>query len=125
MHEKLSKKEIKSTVILDSAAGCVESLRGVFDMLPLQVFSYLMERIDFVMFGADAVVETGGIINKIGTYGIALCARAMNKPVYVLTESIKFVKGKVRLRARTFEKRHFQNILYRKPTFQTNTKCVV
>ena len=38
-------------------------------------------------------METGGIINKIGTYGIALCAKAMGKCVYVMAESIKFVRG--------------------------------
>jgi translation initiation factor eIF-2B subunit alpha len=29
---------------------------------------------------------------QIGTYSIALCAKAMNKPFYVLAESFKFVR---------------------------------
>lgn len=29
------------------------------------VISYIMERIDLVMFGAEGVVESGGIINKV------------------------------------------------------------
>jgi translation initiation factor eIF-2B subunit alpha len=35
-------------------------------------------------------MESGGIINRIGTYTMALCAEKMNKPFYVLTESFKF-----------------------------------
>ncbi|KAH7720123.1 initiation factor 2 subunit family protein [Aphelenchoides avenae] len=74
MHDALLEVGVSSTVILDGAIG------------------YLMERVDAVLFGAEGVVETGGIINKIGTLSIALAAKAMNKPVYVLAESIKFVR---------------------------------
>lgn len=35
-------------------------------------------------------MESGGIINRIGTFTMALCAEKMNKPFYVLTESFKF-----------------------------------
>lgn len=35
-------------------------------------------------------MESGGIINRIGSYTTALCAKEMNKPFYVLTESFKF-----------------------------------
>uniref|UniRef100_A0A914ZVB0 Translation initiation factor eIF2B subunit alpha n=1 Tax=Parascaris univalens TaxID=6257 RepID=A0A914ZVB0_PARUN len=65
---------IRTTLILDSAVG------------------YLMESIDMVLIGAEGVMETGGVINKIGTLSMAICAKAMNKPVYVMAESIKFVK---------------------------------
>lgn len=63
---------IRCTVILDSAVG------------------YVMEQVDMVMVGAEGVVESGGIINKVGSYSMALCAREMKKPFYVLTESFKF-----------------------------------
>jgi len=65
---------IPCTVILDSAVG------------------YIMEQVDCVMVGAEGVVESGGIINKIGTCTIALCAKMLNKPVYVMCESFKFVR---------------------------------
>merc|ERR1719412_284581 len=65
---------IPCTVILDSSVG------------------YIMGQVDCVMFGAEGVVESGGIINKIGTYTIALCAKMLNKPVYVMCESFKFVR---------------------------------
>lgn len=42
-----------------------------------------------VFVGADGVVESGGIINMMGTYQIALVAKSMNKPVYVAAESYK------------------------------------
>jgi translation initiation factor 2B subunit (eIF-2B alpha/beta/delta family) len=30
------------------------------------LFSYIMENVDFVLLGAEGVVETGGILNKVG-----------------------------------------------------------
>ena len=51
-----------------------------------------MESVDMVLIGAEGVMTTGGVINKIGTLSIAICASAMNKRVYVMAESIKFVK---------------------------------
>ncbi|KAL0271801.1 UNVERIFIED_CONTAM: hypothetical protein PYX00_008787 [Menopon gallinae] len=74
MEEELLKLNIPCTVILDSAVG------------------YIMESIDMVMVGAEGVVENGGIINKVGSYTMALCAKEASKPFYVLTESFKFVR---------------------------------
>jgi translation initiation factor eIF-2B subunit alpha len=45
-----------------------------------------------VLLGAEGVVENGGVINKLGTYQIALCAKALNKPFYVAAESYKFAR---------------------------------
>ena len=47
---------------------------------------------DLVLTGAEAVVENGGIVNKLGTYQIALCAKACNKPFYCAAESYKFAR---------------------------------
>jgi len=49
--------------------------------------------IDMVLAGAEGVVENGGVINKLGTYQIAVCARAHNKPVYIAAESYKVCCG--------------------------------
>lgn len=68
----LKEAGINCTLILDSAIG------------------YIMESIDIVLVGAEGVVESGGIINRVGTYTMALCAREMKKPFYVLAESLKF-----------------------------------
>ncbi|XP_059143307.1 translation initiation factor eIF-2B subunit alpha-like [Physella acuta] len=74
MEKELSKLGIPTSVILDFGIG------------------YVMEKVQLVMVGAEGVMESGGIINKIGTYPIAICARQMNKPFYVVTESFKFVR---------------------------------
>ncbi|KAL5998087.1 hypothetical protein ACLOJK_009022 [Asimina triloba] len=54
--------------------------------------AYTMDEVDMVFVGADGVVESGGIINMIGTYQISLVAHSMNKPVYVAAESYKFAR---------------------------------
>jgi len=51
----------------------------------------IMSKVDYVFLGAEAIVENGGIINKIGTFTMALCAKAHKKKVYVFTESLKFL----------------------------------
>uniref|UniRef100_A0A8D8W3Z6 Translation initiation factor eIF-2B subunit alpha n=1 Tax=Cacopsylla melanoneura TaxID=428564 RepID=A0A8D8W3Z6_9HEMI len=72
--EALTKEGVEATLILDAAVG------------------YIMESVDMVMVGAEGVVESGGIINKIGSYTMAVCARELKKPFYVLAESFKFVR---------------------------------
>ncbi|KAG8456027.1 hypothetical protein GDO86_002004 [Hymenochirus boettgeri] len=74
MAEALRKLNVPVTVILDAAVG------------------YIMEKVDLVIVGAEGVVESGGIINKIGTNQMAVCAKAQNKPFYVVAESFKFVR---------------------------------
>lgn len=74
MHDQLKQFGIPSTVILDSAVG------------------YMMEKVDLVLVGAEGVVESGGIINKVGTYQMAVMTKAVNKPFYVVAESFKFVR---------------------------------
>nr|CAD1832278.1 unnamed protein product [Ananas comosus var. bracteatus] len=54
--------------------------------------AYAMDEVDMVFVGADGIVESGGIINMMGTYQIALVAHSMNKPVYVAAESYKFAR---------------------------------
>ena len=51
-----------------------------------------ISQVDCVFVGSEAVLENGGIVNKIGTFTIALCAKAYNKPFYVFAESLKFFK---------------------------------
>jgi len=51
-----------------------------------------LETCDAVVVGAEAVVENGGVINRVGTLTVAACARAFGKPVYVAAESYKFAR---------------------------------
>jgi translation initiation factor eIF-2B subunit alpha len=69
-----AKAGIPTTVILDSA------------------MAHVMERVDMVIVGAEGVVENGGIINKIGTYAMAIAAKELGKPFYVAAESFKFAR---------------------------------
>ncbi|XP_055544140.1 translation initiation factor eIF-2B subunit alpha isoform X1 [Wyeomyia smithii] len=72
MRRELQAEGIECTLILDSAVG------------------YVMETVDLVFVGAEGVVESGGIVNRVGTFTMAMCAREMKKPFYVLVESFKF-----------------------------------
>ncbi len=69
-----AKAGIPTTVVLDSA------------------MAYVMERVDMVIVGAEGVVENGGIINKLGTYTMAIAAKELGKPFYVAAESFKFAR---------------------------------
>lgn len=45
---------------------------------------------DRVLVGADAVLRDGSVVNKIGTYGLALAARDHGRPFEVACETLKF-----------------------------------
>lgn len=47
---------------------------------------YAMGKVNLVIVGAEGVVENGGIISRLGTYQIALLAKAAGKPFYVAAE---------------------------------------
>lgn len=74
MYQKLGEEGIRCRLITDSAIG------------------FFMDKVDVVLVGAEAVAKNGGIINQIGAYPLAVCAKAVNKPFYVLVESYKFSK---------------------------------
>ncbi|KAJ2538455.1 translation initiation factor eIF-2B subunit alpha [Coemansia sp. RSA 1933] len=71
---ELQELGVPCEVVLDAAVG------------------YIMEKVDMVLVGAEGVVESGGLVNKIGTYQIAMLAKAAKKPLYALAESFKFVR---------------------------------
>ena len=54
--------------------------------------AHAMARSQMVLCGAEAVVESGGVISKTGTYQMAIVAAACKKPVYVAAESTKFAR---------------------------------
>ena len=67
-YAKLIEAGIPCTVVLDSAVA------------------YVMDRVDFVLVGSEAVVESGGLINAVGSNQIAILAHAARKPFYALSE---------------------------------------
>ncbi|KAF2723793.1 translation initiation factor eIF-2B subunit alpha [Polychaeton citri CBS 116435] len=54
--------------------------------------AYCMDQVTQVFVGAEGVVENGGVVNRMGTYQMAMIARATRKPFYVVSESHKFVR---------------------------------
>ena len=63
---------IETTFIVDSAART------------------FMGDVDVVVVGADAITSEGNVVNKIGTGGIAVLAHEARKPLYVVSELLKF-----------------------------------
>ncbi|KZV97679.1 nagb/rpia/CoA transferase-like protein [Exidia glandulosa HHB12029] len=63
---------IPCTLVLDSAVA------------------YVIDQVDVCMVGSEAVVESGGLVNAVGSYQMALVAKYANKPFYALAESYKF-----------------------------------
>jgi len=49
----------------------------------------LVKEVDLAVVGADAILEDGGVVNKVGTFPISLACRDAKKPLCVLAESIK------------------------------------
>jgi methylthioribose-1-phosphate isomerase len=41
-------------------------------------------KVDAVFVGSDRIAANGDVCNKIGTYGVAVCARAHDIPFYVV-----------------------------------------
>jgi len=54
--------------------------------------AHIMDTVDLVLVGAEAVVENGGIVSRIGTYGLSIVAKELKKPFYVAAESFKFTR---------------------------------
>jgi translation initiation factor 2B subunit (eIF-2B alpha/beta/delta family) len=70
--EMLGKKNIPVTLVVDAA---------VFSCIP---------DADIILVGGDALLPMG-LINKIGTKGIAMAAHQNNTPLYALCSTIKFL----------------------------------
>lgn len=71
---------------------CLQKLRVPSETILDGAVASYMGQVDAVVLGAEAIVESGGVINRIGTYTIALIAKQFQKPVYVLAECLKFVR---------------------------------
>ncbi len=70
----LLKEKIPVTFCVDSAIG------------------HVMGSVDKIMMGCDAILPDGSIVNKIGTFPIAIVAMQFARPVYILGETLKFTK---------------------------------
>jgi len=71
-HDALTAVGIPCTVVLDSAVA------------------YIIDKVDLVLVGSEAVLESGGLVNAVGSYQMAIVAKAAHKPFYAAAESYKF-----------------------------------
>jgi translation initiation factor eIF-2B subunit delta len=76
--QELGERGIRTRIVVDSAAPS------------------LMGECDVVMVGADAITPEG-VVNKIGTYALALAAREQKVPFYVLAGQEKFLPLPLRI----------------------------
>ncbi|KAK4617847.1 Translation initiation factor eIF-2B subunit alpha [Fulvia fulva] len=60
--------------------------------IPPTAVAYCLDQVTQCFVGAEGVVENGGIISRMGTYQVAMLAKAAGKPFYVVSESHKFVR---------------------------------
>lgn len=61
-------------------------------LVPDSAIAYIMEGVDLVLVGAEGVLESGGIVNRLGTAAVATIAKSLSKPFYVAAESYKFAR---------------------------------
>ncbi len=71
MAKKLAKSGCKVTLITDASIG------------------HFAKEVDLALTGADAISADGSVINKMGTYLLALAAKRASIPFYVAAEKLK------------------------------------
>ncbi|KAL9624148.1 MAG: hypothetical protein Q9160_001670 [Pyrenula sp. 1 TL-2023] len=79
----------------NSNNGMISSLRsrGIpVATIPPSALAYALPQATMCIVGAEAIVENGGIVSRMGTYQMGLLAHATKKPFYVVAESYKFVR---------------------------------
>jgi ribose 1,5-bisphosphate isomerase len=70
--KEMVEHDIETTFIVDSASRA------------------FIPKADMVIVGADAITSEGNVVNKIGTSGLAVLAHEARKPLYVVSELLKF-----------------------------------
>lgn len=76
--ERLRRAGIPTTMVVDSAAAYLISNHSGDDV-----------KVSWVLLGADSLARDGSVINKIGSFGIALAAHDSHIPVYVAATLLK------------------------------------
>jgi ribose 1,5-bisphosphate isomerase len=77
--KNLLKKNISTTMVADSAASFLISESSGKNVM-----------IDVAFLGADAILPDGSVINKIGSYGIALSCYHTKVPLYIVSPLLKY-----------------------------------
>lgn len=120
----LKNKELNFEIFISESRPLLEGQR-VAEILSLHFKTHLiidaaigtfMDEIDLVLVGVDSILINGSIVNKIGTYPLAVLANSKNVDVYAVCDSYKY-----NLRS------HFgQSILItEKPTIEVYNKEII
>jgi len=97
-------------MVADNAAGDILEKGGT------------IKKADLMLIGADALLNSGDIINKIGSNMFAEIAHYNKIPVYVIADSWKFSKRNVKIEERAHEeiwKYAPKHIKIQNPSFET------
>eukprot|EP01126_Amoeba_proteus_P052813 TRINITY_DN640_c0_g1_i2.p1 TRINITY_DN640_c0_g1~~TRINITY_DN640_c0_g1_i2.p1 ORF type:complete len:312 (-),score=56.77 TRINITY_DN640_c0_g1_i2:81-1016(-) len=98
---KAAKSGIRFKVILTESRPASDVLKTATALLSHDIsvkiiadtaVAHFMCEVDLVLVGAVAVVESGGILNTIGTYQVSMVASSLNTPVYCVAQSFKFTR---------------------------------
>ncbi|KAI8051531.1 hypothetical protein BDF22DRAFT_691183 [Syncephalis plumigaleata] len=73
-------------------ARALQELGVPYQLVADAAVASAMEEVDLVLLGGEAVTENGGLVSQIGTYQVALGAKAAGKLCYAVAESYKFVR---------------------------------
>jgi len=77
--KNLLKEKIDTTMVVDSSASFLISHNSGKDLM-----------MNKIILGADAILPDGSVINKIGSFGIALTAYQEKIPLYVAASLLKY-----------------------------------
>jgi translation initiation factor 2B subunit (eIF-2B alpha/beta/delta family) len=85
---------------------------------------------DCVVLGADSLRANGDVVNKVGSYPLALAAREAGMPVYVLCETLKIAAPQFPLRLEENDPRELllatvPNLTARNPYFDVTPASLV
>jgi len=96
---RLHEHELLRHAYVLEARPMLEGHRTIRDMTDKGVQATLMTdaamaealaRVDFAIVGADSISADGYLLNKTGTFPLAMCCRELNIPLYVVCDSLKF-----------------------------------
>lgn len=76
--------------VIDKVCARNPQYRDRLRLLPDSSAASVLRGCNFVLLGAYAATKNGGIVHRAGSLQVAMLAKSMNIPVYVLCESYKF-----------------------------------
>ena len=95
LHER---EQLRHVYVLE-ARPMLEGHRTIRDLTEKGVAATLMtdaamvealQQADFAVVGADSISADGYLLNKTGTFPLAMCCRQLDIPLYVVCDSLKF-----------------------------------